>query len=194
MNEWQEEWREQRDSYGYTHRSAAKETTKPKRPTFVCFIQAEHGGPVLIGWSRSPERRLKEFQEHSPYDLVLQKVVPGTVRLERALHQRWDNYRLLGKWFEPQPDMPGCLFAGRMTAQAAAWLDDEGAVTAIEQQIDDERIRKRQQARERRETRKRREEPLPRSVANGFALVGQIGNELLDQISDSAEPTPSGHL
>ena len=84
MNEWQEEWREQRDSYGSKHRSEARDAKKAKRPTFVCFIQAVHGGPVSIGWSRSPERRLKEFQEHSPYDLVLRKVVPGTVRLERA--------------------------------------------------------------------------------------------------------------
>jgi len=194
MNEWQEEWREQRDSYAYKHRSKARETKKPKRPTFVCFIQAEHGGPVLIGWSRSPERRLKEFQEHSPYDLVLRKVVAGTVKLECALHQRWDHYRLLGKWFEPQPDMPGCLYAGGMIPHAAPWLDNEGAITAIEQQVDDERIRKRQQARERREARKRREQPLPRSVVKGFALVGQIGNELLDQTGDTAEPTPSGHI
>jgi hypothetical protein len=180
MNEWQEEWREQRDSYGYRHRSTARNAKKPKRPCFVYFMQAEHGGPVMIGWSYSPEARLKAFQKHSPYDLVMRKVVPGTVRLERALHERWEHYRLLGKWFEPQPDMPGCLIAGRMTAHAASWLDEEGAIPALERQADAERIRKREQAREEREAEKRKREPMRPSVAKGFALVGQIGSELLD--------------
>jgi Meiotically up-regulated gene 113 len=178
MNEWQEEWREQRDSYGYKHRGSVRDAT-PKRPSFVYFIQAEHGGPVMIGWSYSPEYRLKAFQKHSPYELVLRKVVAGTVRLERALHRRWHHYRLLGKWFEPQPDMPGCLYIGRVMEHAASWLDEEGAVVALERQADAERIRKRQQAREEREAQKRKEEPLPPSVAKGFALVGRIGNELL---------------
>lgn len=132
----------------------------------------------MIGWSPSPEARLKAFQKHWPYDLVLRKVVPGTVRLERAVHERWKHYRLRGKWFDPQPDMPGCLYAGRM-ANAATWLE-EGAIPALEREADTERIRKRQQAREEREAQKRTEEPLPRSVAKGFALVGRIGNELLD--------------
>jgi hypothetical protein len=180
MNEWQEEWREQRDSYGYRHRHAAREARKPKRPSFVYFIQAERGGPVMIGWSPSPEGRLSAFQKHSPYELVLRKVVPGTVRLERALHQRWDHYRLLGKWFEPQSDMPACVYAGHM-ANAATWLDEEGAISALERQADAERIRKREQAREEREAQKRKEEPLPPSIVKGLALVGRIGNELLDE-------------
>ena len=83
-------------------------------------------------------------------------------------------------WFEPQPDMPGCLCSGRLTPQASGWLDIREDVEALERQADAERIQKRQRTREEREAQKRREQPLPRSVAKGFELVEKIGKELLN--------------
>src|SRR5512146_2055560 len=100
------------------------------RSSYIYFIQAKDGGPVKIGWTYNPVRRLKDLQAASPYKLVVRKVVPGTQRLEHYLHQRYEAYRLEGEWFEVQPDMPGCVHADGLST--ADRLDDEATTQDCE--------------------------------------------------------------
>lgn len=53
---------------------------------FVYFIQAEHGGPVKIGWARDPAKRLRELQTGSPHRLVVRATIAGALADEAALH------------------------------------------------------------------------------------------------------------
>jgi hypothetical protein len=100
--------------------------------TYIYFIQAKDGGPVKIGWTIDPERRLKVLQSASPHKLVLRKVVRGSQRLEHFLHEHYAAYRLEGEWFEPQSDMPGCLHDGGIST--ATWLDNRGQLVSFEEE------------------------------------------------------------
>jgi hypothetical protein len=107
------------------------------RPSYVYFIQAQEGGPVKIGWTYNPVRRLKDLQSASPYKLVIRKLVPGTQRLEHYLHQRYESHRLEGEWFEAQLDMPGCLHVDGLST--ANWLDDDTKVRVFEREAQEQR-------------------------------------------------------
>lgn len=67
----------------------------------VYFIQAEDGGPIKIGYSDDPAKRLIELQtsHHSP--LVIRSTISGPPSLERKLHTRFRAHRLSGEWFSP---------------------------------------------------------------------------------------------
>jgi hypothetical protein len=57
-------------------------------------------GPIKIGWSKDPEKRLKQFQPGSPIELKVIHRVAGTYNDERRLHNELSNERLHGEWFE----------------------------------------------------------------------------------------------
>jgi len=75
---------------------------------FVYFIQASQGGPVKIGTSRSPERRLARLQESSGFDLALLTVVPGNRSLESKIHRELSAWRLRGEWFAACESVEAC--------------------------------------------------------------------------------------
>jgi hypothetical protein len=114
-----------------------RQVDSSSRRSYVYFIQAYGGGPVKIGWTYNPERRLKDLQSASPYKLVIRKIVSGTQRLEHYLHQRYESNRLEGEWFEVQLDMPGCLHADGLST--ADWLDDEFKVKVFEREAQEQR-------------------------------------------------------
>ncbi|NUV64300.1 GIY-YIG nuclease family protein [Streptomyces sp. CAI-85] len=55
--------------------------------------------PVKIGKGYALER-LEMFRCASPFPLELLWSTPGGLRLERALHARFEAYRVRGEWFE----------------------------------------------------------------------------------------------
>lgn len=67
---------------------------------FVYVVgRGEQGDPVKIGWSGTPEKRLKELQTGSPHLLRLLDRHPGPDDLETFLHDRFAPLRLHGEWF-----------------------------------------------------------------------------------------------
>lgn len=77
----------------------------PKKPVFVYFIGAAVG-PVKIGSSQDPRRRLQALQTASPFPLrLLAKAEQNGEVSEALLHQRFDSARLHGEWFEPTPEL-----------------------------------------------------------------------------------------
>lgn len=63
------------------------------------FIQAGDRGPIKIGKSTAPDRRLTDLQGACPYRLRLLCTLGRD--MEAELHRRFDNDRLHGEWFEP---------------------------------------------------------------------------------------------
>lgn len=77
---------------------------REKLPKYVYFLRRKDGvGPVKIGCSRLPARRLAEFYRWSPYELTLLASAPGSSSWERGLHIRFAAYRLHMEWFAPAP-------------------------------------------------------------------------------------------
>jgi len=78
---------------------------RPVLPTWVYFVFASHHGPVKIGFSIDPMRRLAEIQRDWPEGLRLVGVVPGGFSEEQRLHKRFSHLRLHGEWFRPDDEL-----------------------------------------------------------------------------------------
>lgn len=57
------------------------------------------GDPVKIGWSRTPEKRVRQLQTGSPQALRLLHKHPGPKDLEAFLHAEFADLRMQGEWF-----------------------------------------------------------------------------------------------
>jgi hypothetical protein len=71
--------------------------------TFVYFIQEKAGGPIKIGFSGNPLKRLAEIQTGYPRELMLLGTMPGGRREERDLHRRFGRFKTFGEWFQDDP-------------------------------------------------------------------------------------------
>ena len=68
---------------------------------FVYFAQSGKAGPIKIGFSEHPVRRLTELQSANPRSLTLLGVVHGGEPLEQTLHSLLNSERMSGEWFHP---------------------------------------------------------------------------------------------
>lgn len=75
------------------------------RRRYVYFIQSCDGatwsGPVKIGVSYDPERRIAKLHSTGYKHLRVRAAVVGSFPLERELHRRFAALRLHGEWFSP---------------------------------------------------------------------------------------------
>ena len=79
-----------------------------RRPPKIYFIQAVSGGPVKIGKTMGPEKRLRGLQTAASEMLILQGTITTRTRLtESALHERFRSARIRGEWFRPSPELVG---------------------------------------------------------------------------------------
>lgn len=72
---------------------------------FVYFIQAGENGPIKIGMSLDPVKRMACLQVSRNEKLRLLAVMVGGRSSEKALHQRFKNLRLSGEWFRPKKSL-----------------------------------------------------------------------------------------
>jgi len=80
----------------------------------VYFIQAGgDDGPVKIGWSLNPMKRLRSLQTGSGQVLRLLAVMPGDRKKERAMHRAFSSRRIHGEWFNPGFALWGTIWSLR---------------------------------------------------------------------------------
>lgn len=60
----------------------------------------DNDGPVKIGYSLNPKKRMIDLAVANPYPLTLLATFEGDEIKEAALHRRFIEYRLQGEWFE----------------------------------------------------------------------------------------------
>lgn len=74
------------------------------RSRFVYFIKPiGMDGPVKIGCSDKPVRRLLALSVWSPFPLEVIAVAPGDLGTEKRLHEHFAAERLHSEWFLPSP-------------------------------------------------------------------------------------------
>lgn len=69
------------------------------QPSYVYFIQSGADGPIKIGLTNKPTRRVPELQTGNPRELLLRHVIPGDMAVEKQLHVRFEPARIRGEWF-----------------------------------------------------------------------------------------------
>lgn len=71
-----------------------------KSRIYTYFIAKGWPGPIKIGKSKNPAKRLRQLQTASPERLHLVAYIEGDV--EKELHRRFHGDRIRGEWFEPE--------------------------------------------------------------------------------------------
>jgi hypothetical protein len=72
--------------------------------SYVYFIRpVGHEGPVKIGCSATPLRRLSQLMSWSPYVLEVAATVPGDRELEQNIHRCFGDLESHREWFRPHP-------------------------------------------------------------------------------------------
>lgn len=62
-------------------------------------------GPIKIGLSGNPGRRIKEFRTWSPFELEIVGAVPGSWADEQFIHECLADHHSHGEWFNPTPEV-----------------------------------------------------------------------------------------
>jgi hypothetical protein len=101
-------------------------TTKLAAPSFIYFIQHGENGPVKIGLSIEPVKRIRKLQTGNPRDLFLRHVVPGDLSVEQQLHDRFEPARIRGEWFGLEYLPVIVAFAGGLANQMIESYDGSG--------------------------------------------------------------------
>lgn len=65
--------------------------------TFVYFVQAGDGGPIKIGMTHEPVKRLASLQTSNHEELRILRVCPCDHSAEAALHARFAEDRIRGE-------------------------------------------------------------------------------------------------
>jgi len=66
----------------------------------VYFIQAGDRGPIKIGYSKDPMKRMKVLQQSNAKNLSLLGTIEGDKRKEWAIHNFLGFYKMKGEWFK----------------------------------------------------------------------------------------------
>ena len=76
------------------------ETRGSTKAGWVYFAQREDGGPIKIGFSRTPTSRAANLGWEHEAKIVLLRAVPGTMRDEKRTHALFAPLRQHGEWFQ----------------------------------------------------------------------------------------------
>lgn len=72
---------------------------------WIYFVKARQDGPIKIGWTVDPQKRLAQLQTGSHVRLFILGTIEGSSAGESTLQKRWAQYRIRGEWFEPVPEI-----------------------------------------------------------------------------------------
>ncbi len=81
----------------------------------IYFIQQEADGPIKIGVSTDPCKRLRQLQTSTQYKLRLVALLPDPVRerdwTEASIHKSFAHLHISGEWFRPEPELTNFIKA-----------------------------------------------------------------------------------
>lgn len=66
-------------------------------------------GPIKIGTSNAPLKRMQSLREWCPFPLEILVTVPGNGKLERQFHTRFAHLHESSEWFTAAPELVDCV-------------------------------------------------------------------------------------
>ena len=64
----------------------------------IYFLKAHNR--IKIGYANDPSQRIPSIQTSSSFDLEVLLIIDGNYDTERELHQKFEDFRKSGEWFE----------------------------------------------------------------------------------------------
>lgn len=71
----------------------------------IYLIVCEETNTCKIGYSLNPQSRLKGVQTGNPFKLSLNYVIRGSIKDEKALHNKFCEYSISREWFSCSDDI-----------------------------------------------------------------------------------------
>ncbi|APL94105.1 hypothetical protein AI27_06475 [Sphingomonas sp. BHC-A] len=96
----------------------------------VYFLQHGASGPVKVGYSKRPEKRIATIATSCPDPIVVLAVIDGSHALEQRIHRAFRAHRYRGEWLRPTDEVISfvTLCASASSAEIERRLADmEGA-------------------------------------------------------------------
>lgn len=88
----------------------------------IYFLAPIGGGPIKIGCSDIPARRLREIQFWSPYPLEVLTSAPGSLKDERRIQTAFESSWSHGEWFKATPDLYALVNSIRASGELPTWI------------------------------------------------------------------------
>lgn len=85
--------------------------TRPPRMGWTYCIRDDASQAVKIGFSRDPERRLRQLQTANPNRLRLVSAMFSTDEFERMMHRSFAVHAKGGEWFDDSEGQVSALMA-----------------------------------------------------------------------------------
>lgn len=76
-----------------------------KKKGHVYLVQVGDAGPVKIGFTEYPDRRIRELQAASLEELNCLAVIEGSEKKEKELHALFAAHNIKGEWFKPSEEI-----------------------------------------------------------------------------------------
>lgn len=75
-------------------------------PSIIYFIKPKGmAGPIKIGCSDRPPKRLEALAHWSPFELEIIVTIPGTIKLEGNIHECFADVHSHHEWFHPSTEL-----------------------------------------------------------------------------------------
>lgn len=116
-------------------------------PNYIYLMRAEVGGPIKIGCSSMPERRLREMSVWSPFRLLVLARLPGSRTIEAKLHAYFTAEHDHGEWFTASKrvlEFTDAMMSGASLSDALPDLDEATKNTKRPAGMKDQHARLRQ--------------------------------------------------
>lgn len=88
----------------------------------IYFMAPVGGGPIKIGCSDLPPRRLEELQFWSPYRLEILASAPGDTKDERRIHTHFVEAWSHREWFNATPEIYALINEIRASGVLPLWV------------------------------------------------------------------------
>lgn len=93
---------------------------------YIYFAQVRGGGPIKIGCSYGPLKRILQLQAWCPFPLDFRAARKGEYFSEAVLHDLQKDFCIHGEWFEPNPALEAMIVSvietGRLPEDVRAEL------------------------------------------------------------------------
>lgn len=88
-------------------------------------------GPIKIGYSVNPKKRLHGVLEWSPFDLEIIATTPGNAPDETKVHDHFASAHVRGEWFHPTEELLALIDRVKAGEPLSSLIDMSERVSAL---------------------------------------------------------------
>ena len=76
---------------------------------FIYYIKNINSGHIKIGWSRNPQKRIRQLQPGAEGKLIIMATQPGGPSAEASIHRHFKRLQFYGEWYKSDSSLLGYI-------------------------------------------------------------------------------------